>query len=315
MPGYMTDERQPFLSLIYLILLALAGALVFVILAYIVGIAMYGQGILFESQEILSGNGNTGIGFLKLVQIASSIGMFVVPAVIFARIESSSPFSYLKLNTPVKPVFILLGIVIMFVSGPLLELTVSLNKEMHLPDFLNRLENWMRQKEDQLEKLTIQLLQMDNFRDLTINIFMIAVLPAIGEELIFRGCLQRIITNQTNNYHLGIWIAALVFSAIHVQFYGFIPRMLLGALFGYLFFWSKSIWVPILAHFINNGTTVLVAYFYQQKGKPLNELVNEETYQPDFLLYMGSFILTAFLLGYFYKRSLEFQKEDAGRLD
>jgi len=89
---------------------------------------------------------------------------------------------------------------------------------------------------------------------------MIAILPAIGEELLFRGVLQRIFANWTKNIHLGVWIAAILFSAMHMQFYGFLPRMMLGVLFGYLFVWSGSLLLPILCHFINNGSAVIYAY-------------------------------------------------------
>ena len=111
---------------------------------------------------------------------------------------------------------------------------------MKLPSFFSSIENWMKYKEIEAEILTKQLLVMSSIEGLVINLIIIAVIPAVGEELIFRGCIQKIFTTWTNNYHLGIWIAAILFSAIHFQFYGFIPRMLLGALFGYLFFSVKA---------------------------------------------------------------------------
>jgi hypothetical protein len=89
---------------------------------------------------------------------------------------------------------------------------------------------------------------------------MIAFLPAIGEELLFRGVIQRIFTSWTRNQHWGIWISAILFSALHMQFYGFIPRVFLGVLFGYLLVWSGSIWLPIIAHFINNAVAVVAMY-------------------------------------------------------
>jgi membrane protease YdiL (CAAX protease family) len=94
---------------------------------------------------------------------------------------------------------------------------------------------------------------------------MIAFLPSIGEELLFRGVIQRIFTNWTRNYHWGIWISALLFSALHMQFYGFIPRMFLGVLFGYLLVWSGSMWLPIIAHFINNAVAVVAMYLIDKE--------------------------------------------------
>ena len=315
MPDQSAQERQPLLSLIYLILITAAGGVVFTVIAYGIGILVYGPQIIGESAAALTGNDGRGINFLKMVQMASTAGLFIFPALIFARIESNSPYSFLKLNTPVKPSLILLGTVLMFASSPLLELTVSLNKQMQLPDFLAGLESWMRQNEDKLEKLTIKLLQTNTISDFWINMVMIALLPAIGEELLFRGCLQRIIAKSIKNYHVAIWVAAAIFSAIHMQFYGFVPRMLLGALFGYLLVWSNSIWIPILAHFINNATTVIISYVYQLQGKSLEKLVNEETYGGNLILYVFSFILTAVLLRYFYIKTTEHQQDYGKTVD
>lgn len=137
---------------------------------------------------------------------------------------------------------------------------------MTLPSFLSEVEVWMRAKEDNAMNITTQLLQMESGRDLLINIFIIGVIPAIGEELIFRGLIQQSINYGKSNYHLGIWASAFLFSAIHLQFYGFIPRLLLGALFGYLFYWSASLWIPIFAHFVNNSMAVIVAYYFRENG-------------------------------------------------
>ena len=106
---------------------------------------------------------------------------------------------------------------------------------------------------------------MDSTGGLLFNLFMIALLPAIGEELLFRGVIQRIFTGWTRSNHWGIWISAILFSALHMQFYGFIPRMLLGVLFGYLLVWSGSMWLPITAHFFNYGIVVIGIWLIDRK--------------------------------------------------
>ena len=133
---------------------------------------------------------------------------------------------------------------------------------MELPAFLKSIEDAMRAAEDRAALITEAFLKMNNISDLLINLIVVAVLPAIGEELLFRGVLQRLLGEWSKNIHAGIWISAFVFSAMHAQFYGFVPRMLLGALFGYLLVWSGSLWLPILAHFINNGSAVLFTYLF-----------------------------------------------------
>jgi membrane protease YdiL (CAAX protease family) len=188
----------------------------------------------------------------------------------------------------------------MFSSGPLVEWTFALNKQMVLPEFLQGLQEWMQNKEEELNRITKQLLRMNNSADLLVNLVMIAALPAIGEELIFRGCFQNIFSRWTGSYHWGIWLAAILFSTIHVQFYGFIPRMLLGALFGYLFYWGRSIWLPILAHFVNNAAAVITAYVYQRRGQSLDKL--DETEPGNWAVYLMSIATTVALLWFIHSK-------------
>lgn len=297
MPDSGSTQRHPFLSLILLLLLIFAGAIIFTFLGAAVGGAIFGLADLFK---FLSGDLLANLALTKLIQIFASIGMFVIPAILFARIEGRNWQSYLRLN-PFLPVFFVLTFLLMFFSVPILELSVDLNKSMKLPDFLRGVEEWMRIKEDQTAELTKQLLTMNTAGSLAVNLLMLAVIPAIGEEFIFRGCLQRLFTQLANNKHVAIWLTAIIFSAIHMQFYGFIPRMLLGAMFGYLFIWSKSLWLPILAHFINNATAVITAFVFQQQGKSLDQL--DQPGKSSWPVYLASLVFTLALLGYFYQRA------------
>jgi membrane protease YdiL (CAAX protease family) len=139
----------------------------------------------------------------------------------------------------------------------------------------------------------------DSTGDLLVNFMMIAILPAIGEEFLFRGVLQRLFINWTRNAHVGILVSAFLFSFIHFQFYGFVPRFLLGLYFGYLMFWSASIWVPVAAHLINNGMAVL---YYHFADKPAGETKLDTigtTGNGNYLLYLSVF-LTCVLIGMIY---------------
>lgn len=295
-----STQRHPFISLLLLILLMFAGAVVFMILAFIAVIAIYGM------KEML--NASTGaassIEIIKLLQLFISTGMFVVPALFFARIESKNWTEYLKLQG-FPYILMVLALLIMLSSGPMLELSAEINKGMKLPGFLKGLEQWMLSKELEMAEMTRKLLIMNSAGVLIINILMLAIIPAIGEELIFRGCLQKIFGKWTGNKHIAIWLTAIIFSAIHVQFYGFLPRMLLGALFGYLLVWSRTIWIPILAHFMNNAVAVITAYVYQRQGISLDKLD-----QPDPLasyVYIISFLACSVLLWTFYTTSLKYR--------
>lgn len=291
----------------------IAGAVSFMLLAFIAVIAIYGM------KEMLNTSTGTAssIEVIKLLQLFISTGMFIVPALFFARLESQNWTAYLKFKR-FPFVLILIAILIMVSSGPMLELSAELNRNMRLPDFLKGLEQWMLIKEQEMAAMTKQLLLMNTLGVLIFNILMLAVIPAVGEELIFRGCLQKIFAKWTGNKHVAIWLTAIIFSAIHVQFYGFLPRMLLGALFGYLLIWSGTIWIPILGHFINNAVAVITAYVYQQKGISLDKLD-----QPDpiaFYIYIISFFACSVLLWTFYNTSLRYsvdlsERTNGSRLD
>lgn len=197
----------------------------------------------------------------KILLIFNSLGLFVIPALLFAFFFEKSPSHFFQFNntTGIKALPL---VVIIFISFmPVVNLTVSFNKALVLPDFLSELELWMRLAEDKATELTAAFLVMESTSDLLFNVFLIGVLPAVGEELLFRGVIQKTLTRGRQNYHWGIWGAAMIFSLLHFQFFGFLPRLLLGALFGYLFHWSKNIWVPIFAHFLNNTTAVIASYY------------------------------------------------------
>jgi membrane protease YdiL (CAAX protease family) len=148
----------------------------------------------------------------------------------------------------------------MLFSIPVINFLAMWNEGLHFPQFLADVEQWMRTSEAKSAAIIEYFLVMNSYTDLVINLVVIALIPAIGEELLFRGVIQRQITKWRNNHHLAIWVSAFLFSALHIQFLGFIPRFLIGAFFGYLFVWSGSIWLPIITHFFNNALAVIL-YF------------------------------------------------------
>jgi uncharacterized protein len=202
---------------------------------------------------------------LKIGQIITSVLIFIVPSVLMASIFSSGYKKYLYISK--TPSLISTGIAALLILSalPAINAMAQLNNMLGLPDFLSGLEQWMRDAEAQAEKLTKAFLMMDTPVDLILNIVMIAVIPAIGEELLFRGVVQKLFSGWTKNIHWGVWISAILFSAMHGQFLGFLPRMMLGALLGYLLVWSGSLWLPIFAHFVNNASAVLISYLISKK--------------------------------------------------
>ena len=164
-------------------------------------------------------------------------------------------------------------------------------------------ENWAIQEEERLAKLTEAITDFKSVGEMLIGILVIALLPAIGEELVFRGMIQRELWRGTRNIHLAIWVSATIFSAIHMQFYGFIPRLLLGALFGYLYYWSGNLLIPMFSHFFNNAFAVVLVYLNHMKITDINMEGGEAA--PLHYVTTG-LIVTIGLLYYIWKHYREF---------
>ncbi|MCX2472898.1 type II CAAX endopeptidase family protein [Pedobacter sp. MC2016-05] len=260
---------NPFLQLLLLLFYALLGGFVFGLLAIVIILIINGLGMVSNLELLLSGDPKFITEF-KIIQILSSIGTFILPPIALALTEGRKVSQFYSFKKP-QTLLIFLVLMIMIVSMPFMEWTVLINQKMVLPDYLKAVEQWMKEKEDAAMKITIQLITVRSNFDFIINLIMIAILPAIGEELMFRGGVQRSLTKAFNSPHLAIWLTAIIFSAIHVQFYGFIPRMLLGAGFGYLYFYSGSLWYAMFAHFINNAYAVCAAFYMQKHNMPLNK--------------------------------------------
>jgi len=257
-------DMKPFPQLMFSLFVMVASVMFFMLIGILLTLPFVSLNDLMSSLSPEAGD-DQGLAFLKYFQILQSLGLFVVPPFILALLYHGNITDYLMINRSTAFKIYLFAALTLVVAIPSINFIGDLNKQMKLPVALSDLENWMREMEKNAEILIEKFMKMDGISALLFNIFMIAVIPAIGEELLFRGVLQRIFTNWTKNYHWGIWITAFLFSAIHMQFYGFLPRMLLGALFGYLLVWTGTMWVPILAHFVNNTLGVL-GYFFINKG-------------------------------------------------
>lgn len=230
------------------------------IISFLIIQLIFGLDVLSHPELLTNFSNPESIGALKFMQFMNSTGIFVFPVLAFAYLTSERTLKFLSLD--IKPSIrqLVITILIMIASVPLINFMVELNSKMVFPDYLQGIENWMRSKEDSAETITKVFLKMDDTFTFLINLLVIGFIPAIGEELLFRGLIQKRLSNKFKNHHLAIWITAFLFSAMHLQFYGFLPRFFLGAMFGYLFVWSGSIWIPIIAHLINNGGAVILQY-------------------------------------------------------
>ena len=247
-----------------------------------------------------------GIAFdpslMRISQFISAVGTFLLPACFFAWLCSNQPKRYLSIGELPTLKVLALTFLSMFLINPAISLTGLLNQQMELPSFMEGIEHWMRTQEDEAERLTLLLLSEKGIGALLANLLVVALTAGITEEFLFRGAFQRILEKWTSNPHWVIWIAACLFSAFHMQFYGFLPRMLLGAYFGYLLYWSRNIWIPVFAHFTNNAFAVICMSDEQLKQ---NEFISGEVTTPNLLPYIVMAVIGLALFYFCGKRLKE----------
>lgn len=236
---------------------------------------------------------------LKIAQAIAVLVLFIFPALLFSFLAFPEKLKALKLHIGPKLVTFVLVVVLMIAALPLINWMAEWNNKMTLPESMSGIEDWMRSSEDRLAELTKAFLADTSVGGLMLNLFVIAFMAAVSEELLFRGVIQEVIARATRNAHAAVWITAVLFSVIHLQFFGFFPRMMLGALLGYLFVWSRSLWIPILAHFVNNGLAVILAWMVARKE--INpEAENMGSQQGDAIFAIASLLVVSMLLYVIY---------------
>lgn len=265
-------------------------------LGCILVLSILAAGTMFFFEQPLSVNA------MKWIQFFQSTAMFLLPPLCMAYLWSKQPLAWLSLkgynggksasgnagyvgnaenagNGKWSVNSMVWAVVVMLVALPAINLLAHINQQMTLPAFLEPLEAWMKRQEETAQLLTEQFMQVTTYSGLIINLLLMALLPAIAEELTFRGVLQKLLqgtkvaeAQSCKVPHVAIWCSAILFSAIHLQFYGFLPRMLMGALFGYALVWTGSLWTPILMHFTNNAAAVALYFISQRAGWDIKQI-------------------------------------------
>lgn len=296
-PRLLVSNRSPFMSLCLVLATVFIG---FAVVGPLLGVAVasfFYDGNL--ATDIVSGSDQPGyfLAVMVVQGIATFVGLIVFPVLHITQLE----------HKPLQPFFpaqpkleqILLGVTLLCVAFVIaISPVVEWNSQIHFPSMLKEFETWAREKEELATKLTDSLTQFKSVGEMLIALLVIAVLAGIGEELVFRGMIQRELWRATHNVHLAIWTSAFLFSAIHIQFFGFFPRLLLGALFGYLYYWSNNLLVPIFAHFFNNGFGVVFRYLNQQSVTDLNV---EDNVAPPWPYVAAGVVATVGLLYFVWK--------------
>ena len=258
------NSAAPWILLLILTGYIVAAFFAFSILSQFLIVAIYGLD-LAELAFILTNpkDAEYARSAIMMMQAITSVGMFIITPLFFLHKNLHLKFNEFlnSPESPLRPAFMTILIMLCFMIAN--SIVIEWNQSIQMPEFLSWFENWAQEKELQLEELTEYLTSFANIGQFLIALIVIAVIPAVGEELLFRGLIQNLLSKAFSNHHVGIWFAAILFGAMHMQFYGVVPRILLGALFGYLYYWSGSLSVAILGHFINNGLTLILLYLSQ----------------------------------------------------
>lgn len=198
------------------------------------------------------------VSALLLTQFISAICMFLFPAISTAWLCSEHPEQFLYIKPFHIDIRLLLLVTLsMFLISPTVSITGYFNSLITFPEWMSPLEEWMKSTEELAAGLTNKLLSQKGILALLANLMVVAIAAGITEEFFFRGALFSILRKSICNHHVVIWAVAIIFSLFHFQFYGFIPRVILGAYLGYLLYWTKNIWIPVFAHFLNNAMAVI----------------------------------------------------------
>jgi membrane protease YdiL (CAAX protease family) len=252
----------------------------FVIVGPLLGLQLamaFYEGDLMKDIGNVSGTPQLATAILIMQATATLVGLIILPLIQITRLEGKQLQSFFPNQEK-------LGLMLLIVAGIGLIFPIAMsplsewNANLSFPDFMSGFERWAKEEEERLAKITSLITEIDSVPELIVGIFVIGLLPAIGEELVFRGMIQQELWRGSRNIHLAIWTSAFIFSAIHVQFFGFVPRLLLGALFGYLYYWSGNLLIPMFSHFFNNTFAVVMLYLYHTGSITLN--VEEEESAP-----------------------------------
>lgn len=258
------EGKNRLVQILFLLLFIVVGTIVFSGLGMLIAYAIYHTNNMYEASD--------PAGYIRIVQAFNSMGMFLVPALMFAYAHDRK---WLQYNWAVrKPHYLLVNVTLLLsiVILPVVALLSQWNQAIELPQGMGGIQQWMDNLDERTEALTNVLTSRHTYANLMLNLLVLALVPAVCEEFMFQGTVQAFLNKWTHKPHLAVWITAVIFSTIHFQFSGFIPRLLLGAYLGYLFYWSRSLWLPILAHFLHNALSLLVDFSFQGRGISLDDM-------------------------------------------
>jgi len=257
----VAQDRSPLNMLIILVLLILVAGTIVFSLFLLAGSVIFNIGIscfmdLSENLPV------SDAGVIRFIQVAQQLSFFLLPAILFLLIYFKKDSGLDLFTGNVKTTEILMVFILAFMATYVTAWTGNINSKLVLPQALSGIEEWMKEKESKAAEITNFLIKTPDAYTYILNLIIMAIIPAVSEELIFRGVIQQVFRKLIRSGHLAVWITALIFSAIHLQFYGFLPRLILGLIFGYIFIWTGNILMPIAAHFFNNAIAITFSFIF-----------------------------------------------------
>lgn len=280
-------KQSNFMQLVLILFLSILGTFIAGTLVQLIG-KIYGLDYSEIIQNIQADSSISHKNFIKTALGVSHLFTFIIPSLVFLWIVyKHNALKFIGLDQFPKLVISLLSALWLVLAFPVVQFIYTINRNLPLPQ-------WAIDQENLINTTIEHLLYVHTPVELFFNIFIIALLPAIGEELLFRGIVQQNLEKHSQNHHLAIWLTALIFSFIHFQFQGFLPRIFLGGLLGYLFVWTRNLWMPILAHFVYNGGQILLQYGHQRGNLGID--LNEVKVVPTWLVISG--LIGTLFVGY-----------------
>ena len=260
----------------------------------LIGKLYFGIGLNDLPAYIANPQTTEAIAFVKFYQLINQFGAFIVPVIFYSFLVSADVRGYLYLDRKPGLMSLLISGLVIFTILPFNHYLLEFNQNINFPEMLSGIENWMTDYEAKAKILTESILRTDSIGVLMINLIIVALIPALGEEWLFRGVLLKLFKQITGNFHWAVLITAFLFAALHLQFISFLPRFLLGIMLGYMFVLTRNLWVPIFAHFINNASSVIIFYLhYNNKIKVSLENFGAST---NIVYVIGSLLISIWLM-------------------
>jgi uncharacterized protein len=296
----LVSDKPPFTSLLLIVLVLVMGwGVVGPLIGFSAASLVYDGTLeqLKDQFESTQPEEKAFAAFMVMQASASFIGLILLPIVYirFSQQKLLASFFGKESQLPMKALLIcLLGLTTLVALSPV----TQWNMDLHFPEWMGGFEGWARGLEDKGIVLTKFMTDFDSPVEFVFGLLIIAVIPAIGEEFVFRGLIQHELWRGSRNIHVAIWLSAILFSAFHFQFFGFFPRVFLGALFGYLYYWSGNLLIPMIAHFFNNAFSLTMLYLYNEGVSKVD--IDDNTSIPVSLVAIC--VVITFGLLYFFKK-------------